>query len=438
MCPAAVDETTGMPLPTRKSVRQMRWFARSFRARMAATSAQIGVTYTLSDRLLAETFLAWHRAFDSQKPASRMVRRSYVGFAAGMMFHELLRKKPVTITETVTAQNPAQTAPQQHPEEYLYASYCHTIRQAILGQDFWLDPRKSDRLDDPDLWRGFSDDIAKDRTAAIHFLEQIANEPVPAQLPMTSDPAGGFGNRLWKLAERHNQPAQTSGDFGLRLVSDNAPIPLPAATRLVLIAFEGVAAQTDQIDTEELGNLLNEYNAKLTPEQTRDRFFGQPISAAMTYVAERTGQLCPGGFATKLDQRLIARDARELKLTSGLHALLRRLSDGGIDVGIISHGRPKRVEVAQNLPALAALKSIRPIHFLTPENRLATVANTYGHGPRSTLLLDASSTGIGMAQSAFMPAFGFASKARIGDRNALRFAGAQLVLSDLDSLICAN
>ena len=434
MCSAAVDETTGMPLPTRKSVRQMRWFERSFRARMAAVSEQTGIEYALSDRLLADTFLSWHRAFDSQKPASRMVRRSYVGFAAGMMFHELLRKKPVTATQQPRTQSPAR----QHPEAYLYANYCHTIRQAILGQDFWLDTRKSDRLDDPDLWQGYSDDIAKDRTAAIHFLELIANEALPAQLPMSSDPAGGFGNRLWKLAERHNQPEQTSGDFGLRLVADNAPLPLPAATRLVLFAFEGVVVQSAQIATEELCHLLNEYNAKLTPEQTRERFFGQPISAAMTYVAERTGQLCPGGFATKLDQRLIARDARDLNLTQGLPALFQRLSDGGIDVGIISHGRPKRVEAALKLPALAALKSIGPVHFLTPENRLTTVAHTYGHGPRNALLVDASSTGIGMAQSAFMPAFGFAPKARIGDRNALRFAGAQLVLSDLDSLVCAD
>nr|WP_323781314.1 hypothetical protein [Amylibacter sp.] len=438
MCSAAVDETTGMPLPTRKSVRQMRWFERSFRARMAAMAAQIGVDYNLSDRLLADTFLSWHRAFDSQKPASRMVRRSYVGFAAGMMFHELLRKKPVTVNALPKQVNP--NAPAfQHPEEYLYASYCHTIRQAILGQDFWLDTRKPDRLDDPELWRDFSEEIAMDRSAAIRFLEQIANEPSPLQLPMTDDPAGGFGNRLWKLAERHTQPdlpAQSSENFGLRLVSDADQVELPPATRLVLIAFEGVAAHTSRIDAAELCSLLNEYNAKLTPDQTHDRFFGQPISAAMTYVAERTGQLCPGGFATKLDQRLIARDAEELEVMPGLQDLLQRLLSGGIDVGIISYGRPQRVKAAQQLPSLAALKPFGPIHFLTPENRLTTVANTYGHGPRNTLLIDASSTGIGMAQNGFMPAFGFAPKARIGDRNALRFAGAQMVLSDLNALIC--
>ena len=93
MCSAPVDETTGIPLPTRKSVRHMRWFEHSFWARMAATSAQIGVYFHISDRLLADTFLSWHRVFDSQKPASRMVRRSYVSFVAGTMLHELLRKK---------------------------------------------------------------------------------------------------------------------------------------------------------------------------------------------------------------------------------------------------------------------------------------------------------------------------------------------------------
>ena len=90
------------------------------------------------------------------------------------------------------------------------------------------------------------------------------------------------------------------------------------------------------------------------------------------------------------------------------------------------------------MPALSELKSVGPIHMLTPKNRLATIANTYGHSPRNTLLIDASSTGIAMAHSAFMPAFGFAPKAQIDDRNVLRFTGAQAVLSDLDSLICAD
>jgi beta-phosphoglucomutase-like phosphatase (HAD superfamily) len=441
MCSVPVDETTAMPLPIRKSVRQMRWFEHSFRAQMAATSTQIGVDFHLSDRLLADTFLSWHRVLDSHKPASRMVRRSYVGFAAGTMFHELLRKNPVSVHQKTGLADP-RTPALLHPEEYLYATYCHTIRQAILGQDFWLDTRKPHRLNDINLWQEFTKTITANRTAAIGFLAKLANEPQPAQLPMTSHPAGGFGNRLWKLAERHAQPdlpdhgAPT--EFGLRLVSDNVPLRLPASTRLILITFEGVAAQTDQIDTEELCILLNEYNAKLTPEQTRERFFGHPISAAMTYVGERTGQLCPSGFVTKLDQRIIARDRWDLDLMPGLQTLLQRLFDGGVDVGIVSHGRRRRIEAAQNLPALSELKSVGPIHMLTPENRLATIAKTYGHSPRNTLLIDASSTGIAMAHSAFMPAFGFAPKARIDDKNILRFAGAQAVLSDLDSLICAD
>ena len=103
---APVDETTGMPLPTRKSVRQMRWFEHSFWARMAAMSAQIGVDFHISDRLLADTFLSWHRVFDSQTPASRMVRRSYVSFVAGTMLHELLRKKPVSVHQKTGLADP--------------------------------------------------------------------------------------------------------------------------------------------------------------------------------------------------------------------------------------------------------------------------------------------------------------------------------------------
>ncbi len=453
MCSATLDKITGTPLPTRKSVRQLRWFESSFRAHLAATLAQTGVQYEISDRRLVDTFLAWHRAFDSQKPASRMVRRDYVSFAAGMMFHELLGKRPVSVQPGMAQNDPANPA-LFRPEQYLYASYCHLIRQAILGQDFWLDTRRPDRLDDPAIWLEYSDSIAQDRAAAIAFLDLFANEQRAWSLPKMITVDGGFGNRLWTLAE-HQTDADRAGDMetskaastpvepGLRLVSNRSPsgrIHLPAPTRLVLIAFEGVAARTETIDSEELSILLNEYNVKLQPEQTRDRFFGQPLSAAMTYVAEHTGQLCPGGFIARLDQRLINRDKRDLVLRPGVSAFLKRLKDARLDAAIVSHGRRSRVEAGQYLPALSALQSVGPVHMLDPdcseENGLEAVANSFGHSPRNTILIDASSVGIGMARHLSMPTFGFATKIRIIDRNALIIAGAQAVVTDLDALIC--
>ncbi|WP_126623162.1 HAD family phosphatase [Oceaniglobus ichthyenteri] len=444
MCSAVVDKATGTPLPTRKSIRQLRWFQASFRARMAAISAQTGVQYHLSDRQMIDTFLAWHRAFDSQKPASRMVRRDYVGFAAGMMFHELLRKRPVSVRRGSVARDdtiPALT----HPEVYLYASYCHVIRQAILGQDFWLDPHMPDRLDDPEIWNEYSDGLAQDRAAAIEFLTLFTNETRAIKFPKMVKSEGGFGKRLWTLAQQQANadtgPVAKASTPRLRLVSDRTPRPLirlSASCRLVLIAFEGVAVKTDVIDSEELSILLREHNVQMTPEETRERFFGQPVSAAMTVVAERTGQLCPGGFLAQLDQRLIKRDQRDLAPMPGIDAFIQRIRETGRDIAMVSHGRARRVGAAQSLPALAMLRAIGPVHMLDPEggpeNGLRQVANALGHAPQNAVLIDASAVGIGMARQLMMPAYGLVRQDRVTERYALNCAGARSVIGDLDIL----
>lgn len=445
MNPGAIDKLTETSLPTRKSVRQLRWFETSFRAQMGAISAQTGQHYELSDQRLIDTFLSWHRAFDSQKPASRMVRRAYVSFAAGMMFFELLQKRPVSV-RTRPAPVDVNTPALMHPEAYLYASYCHVIRQAILGEDFWLDTNAPDRMDEFAVWQTFSEETAQDRTAAIAFLDLFANENRTWAIPKMTHSQGGFGKRLWDLAARQSDaevPTGTDISKGttLRAVSYNArlgQIQLPVSTELVLIAFEGVAAQTDLIDSEELSSLLNEYGVPLTPQETRDRFSGQPLSSALTFIAESTGKLCPGDFLEKLDQRLVDRDKADLALTPGFGPFLQRLKAVNLDVALVSHGRHRRVDAAQNLPALSALKSAGPIHFLDLENRvgngLRSTIRALGHAPENAILIDASSTGVGMAKHLSMPVFGFVGKTRKADRNMLICAGAQAVLIDFEEL----
>lgn len=442
---AAIDKLTETSLPTRKSVRQLRWFETSFRAQMAAVSAQTGQHYDLSDQRLIDTFLSWHHAFDSQKPASRMVRRAYVSFAAGMMFYELLHKRPVSV-RTGSAPAEAKTPALMHPEAYLYASYCHVIRQAILGEDFWLDTNAPDRMDEIAIWQTFSKETTQDRAAAIAFLDLFINGSRTWAIPKMTHSQGGFGNRLWDLAARQSDadvPTRVDIPKGaaLRNISDNARLgqmQLPSATKLVLIAFEGVAAQTDLIDSEELSTLLNDYGVPLTPQETRDRFSGQPLSSALTYIAERTGKLCPKDFLEKLDQRLVDRDTVDLVLTPGFELFLGRLKAANLDVAIVSHGRNRRVDAAQNLPALSALKSAGPIHYLDPANRvgngLRSTIRARGHAPETAILIDASSTGVGMAKNLSMPVFGFVDKTRIADRNMLICAGAQAVLVDFEEL----
>lgn len=434
---AAIDRLTQTSLPTRKSVRQLRWFESSFRAQMSAVSAQTGQQYELSDQRLIDTFLSWHRAFDSQKPASRMVRRAYVSCAAGMMFYALLQKRPVSV-RAKPVNNDANSPALTHPEAYLYASYCHVIRQAILGEDFWLDPNAPDRMDDSAIWQTFSDSTAQDRTTAIAFLDRFANENRTWAIPKMTQSQGGFGQRLWDLADHQNNADMSKRANILRAVSDNAclgQIQLPAATDLVLIAFEGVAAQTDLIDIEELSALLREYGVPMTPAETRDRFSGQPLTSALTYIAEKTGKLCPNGFLEALDQRLIERDVVDLKVAPGFISFLERLEAANLDVAIVSHGRRRRVEAARNLPALSAIKAAGPIHFLDPENGvgngLRSTIRARGHAPERTILIDASNRGVGMAKRLSVPVFGFVDKTRIADRNMLICAGAQAILNDL-------
>lgn len=436
---AAIEKLTESPLPTRKSVRQLRWFETSFRAQMDAISAQTGQHYDLSEQRLVETFLSWHRAFDCQKPASRMVRRAYVSFAAGMMFYELLQKRPVSVrTQPASANTPAQL----QPEVYLYASYCHVIRQAILGQEFWLNPRAPDRLDDSAIWQTFSWEFAQDRIAAIAFLNLFTNESQAWAIPKMTHSESGFGKRLWDLAGRQTdadflKSADMSKRHALWAISDSAGsgrIPLPTSTSLVLIAFEGVAVQTEIIDSEELSALLNEYGVPLTPQETRNRFYGQPLSSALTYIAEHAEEPCSDELMETLDQRLIKRDRADLALTPGFVAFLDRLNAAELPIALVSHGRHRRVDAAQNLPALSALKSIGTPHLFDSEKGLQSVVQSLGHAPNNTILIDASSKGVGIAKRLSMPTFGFVGQTRITDRTMLICAGAQAIITDLNDI----
>lgn len=441
MNPAAIEKLMETSLPTRKSVRQLRWFETSFRAQMDAISAQTGQHYALSEQRLVETFLSWHRAFDTQKPASRMVRRAYVSFAAGMMFSELLQKRPVTVLKGPVSPD-GKTPAHTQPEVYLYASYCHVIRQAILGQDFWLNPSTPDRLDDLAIWQTFSWNIAQDKTAAVAFLDLFANESQTWAIPKMTHSEGGFGKRLWDLAARQSDAdAPTGSDISkrpaLRAISNSAElgkVPIPLSTSLVLVAFEGVAVQSETIDSEELSALLQEYGVPLTPQETQNHFFCQPHLSVLAYIAEHTKKPCSDAVLEQLDERLIQRDQVDLALTPGIAAFLDRLKKAGLQTALVSHGRARRVAAAQNLPALSALKSTGGIHLLDGENGLQSVAQALGHAPENTLLIDASSIGVAMAKHLSMPTYGFVGQKRITDRATLVCAGAQAIVTDLNDL----
>ena len=161
--------------PIRRAMRRMRWFKQSFAQQVDAISRASGVDYRIHDDRLAQTFIAWLRAFEAQKPTQSTARRAYTNFASGLMLKQMIQDAPLAVAGVPVgsdASNPAY----YWPEGYAYVAYCLNVRSAVLAQDFdealALTPDLSNIRD----WWSFKENVTEDPSLAIAFLDLFAGE----------------------------------------------------------------------------------------------------------------------------------------------------------------------------------------------------------------------------------------------------------------------
>lgn len=189
--------------PIRKSVRRLRWFVNAFEEQVRRTSAETGNTFHVDEPVLSAVFVDWLRAFEAQKPGPGDDRVPYVGFAAGLMLRTLIRHKPVAVVTRPAGcddTNPAYF----WPEGYLYVAFCLNVRGLVLEHDFHETQQVVPELGETRTWWSFKENVDRDPSLAIAFLDLFAGDAPQWSMPEIFRPgatkriAGKFYHRIEK------------------------------------------------------------------------------------------------------------------------------------------------------------------------------------------------------------------------------------------------
>jgi hypothetical protein len=141
-----------------------------------------GVRYRIREDRLAQTYVAWVRAFEAQKPHSSAARRAYTNFASGLMLRELVSANPLDVL-AIPSESDLSNPAYYWPEGYVYVGYCLNVRSTVLSQDFGETLTLSPDLFDIRVWWSFKENVAEDPSLAIPFLDYFAGEQPNWSMP---------------------------------------------------------------------------------------------------------------------------------------------------------------------------------------------------------------------------------------------------------------
>lgn len=168
--------------PVHKSAQRLRWFLASFADQVRRTEAETGVTYRCDQDALTAVFAEWLQDFQTQKPAELAEKASYVGFAAGLMLRTLVRRAPVVAVSKPDDADDTHPA-YFWPEGYLYVAFCLNVRGLVLEQDFHDPQHPGHELADPRVWWSFRENVTRDPSMAIAFLDLFAGDEPDWAMP---------------------------------------------------------------------------------------------------------------------------------------------------------------------------------------------------------------------------------------------------------------
>lgn len=169
-------------LPLRKSAQRLRWFVDAFDRQVRNFETQTGNSFSVDSGLLTQVFAEWLKAFEAQKPTREGDKPAYVGFAAGLMLRTLIKLGPVSLInrlDDADESNPAYF----WPEGYLYVAFCLNVRGLVLESDFHSGQHPSEALNEPRTWWSFRENVQKDPSLAIAFLDLFAGEEPEWSMP---------------------------------------------------------------------------------------------------------------------------------------------------------------------------------------------------------------------------------------------------------------
>lgn len=163
--------------PLRVAARRLRWFREALHRYLDHVGAEIGCAFQVDDSKVAAAFVAWIRAVEAQRPADPEARREYFEFAAGLMLRELLRDVPVRAAAVPGRVDPGSAAA-FWPEGYACTTFCLTVAQAALAQEFQDPGAVAPEIDDLRHWWSFRENVQEDPAVSVAFLDMLmGHEP---------------------------------------------------------------------------------------------------------------------------------------------------------------------------------------------------------------------------------------------------------------------
>ena len=157
----------------RLAARRLRWFVASFRRQIEILSEDSGIVFDLDERKLARVFVSWLRRFEMIRANAALNRRDVTHYAAGLMLRELIVCSPLMamrLPEGCDKRRPVC----YWPEGFAYLTYCMTVCEAVLTQEFDIHIEPDADIEDIAVWWSFRENMIEDDRWAIPFFDKFS------------------------------------------------------------------------------------------------------------------------------------------------------------------------------------------------------------------------------------------------------------------------
>ncbi|MCG7393740.1 hypothetical protein MHY87_12555 [Microvirga sp. ACRRW] len=177
----------------RHQIRSLHRFRSSFNRGIDLVARHMNMVANINESCSTLAFLNWAEKADQNKPYRVHNSPDSCLFTCGLLLAELIRTAPVTSVKeahrAVDASLPVETRAiaEFWPEGFLLTSYCASLLDAILQQDFKTSVTLAPVATDIRTWWSFRENTQDDPSAAIGFFDLFAGqEPNWPQLEAAS------------------------------------------------------------------------------------------------------------------------------------------------------------------------------------------------------------------------------------------------------------
>lgn len=186
----------------------------------------------------------------------------------------------------------------------------------------------------------------------------------------------------------------------------------------------------------------------VTYDCIRDRFLGVSMQVICQHVAEQTGKACAEDFVDRVETRLFARYATDLRQIDGAAAMLDDLKAQGIPVAIATGGSIRRMHETLRISGLApyftgtAFSADQVAQGKPAPDLFLFAAREMGVDPAACVVMEDSPHGVQGARAAGMRAVGFVGGSHLAPmrdshRDLLRSKGAGTVCQTIPETLTA-